>query len=514
MKSMASGGLARFILLESFVEAGRTYQAYKRGGFDEGRERITEEFTGAVFWLGGVKAFNAINDKIGKWLLGLRTADFDLGKDKARNPLANFLFHEKSTKTGKLFTESQIAKFKSAKLLTSILLANAMIGFVVPKLNQAITRYYHRNDPKQNEQLQNNCQIPEVMRFNMDKFINKAKSDKKDVSFGAGSSFLMSLAFNLENNTTWQLLSTDIGTASGRAISARNKDERREILFRDLASIYFYMWNMPNMNRWLNMIEQKGRKTRVDSMNAAYTKDLMVDIIKEKGGSIKPDELAKEMFGNEFTMPKSVKDSFKDGFMTLGEFKKLIPSVVSADKVDEFTRIAENMSKLQPAVAGEARITAEQAERLFKGGYLNNPDFLKELYTLSFGDNTPTVGNFFRKLFGKEAKQGSPNFLNPYKFISDDAVKLVDDDLKYFVEQIIEKAKKAGKDISADMLEKAVKTNSRYNILNWGAGFAVSAMFLSTFIPKIQYWLTKKITGSNAFPGTQEYNKAQNSKAA
>ena len=30
MKSMASGGLARFIMLEAFVEAGRTYQAYRR----------------------------------------------------------------------------------------------------------------------------------------------------------------------------------------------------------------------------------------------------------------------------------------------------------------------------------------------------------------------------------------------------------------------------------------------------------------------------------------------------
>ena len=37
MKGMASGGLARFIALEAFVESGRTYQAYKRGGFDEGR---------------------------------------------------------------------------------------------------------------------------------------------------------------------------------------------------------------------------------------------------------------------------------------------------------------------------------------------------------------------------------------------------------------------------------------------------------------------------------------------
>ena len=43
VKSMASRGLAPLILLEACVEAGRTYQAYQRGGFDEGRERITEE---------------------------------------------------------------------------------------------------------------------------------------------------------------------------------------------------------------------------------------------------------------------------------------------------------------------------------------------------------------------------------------------------------------------------------------------------------------------------------------
>lgn len=482
MKSMASGGLARFILLESFVEAGRTYQAYQRGGFDEGRERITEEFTGAVFWLGGVKAFNAINDKIGKWILGLRTANFDLGKDKARNPLANFLHNEVSTKSGKAFTESQIAKFKSAKLLTSILMANAMIGFVVPKLNQAITRYYHRKAPKTQTQ-------PESPSLNMDKFLSDAKSVNKNIAFGNGASALMKFAFNLENNTTWQLLSTDIGTASGRAISARNNDERREILFRDLTSIYFYMWNMPNMNKWLNKIEQNGRGTRVDSMLADYTKDLMVDIVKEKGGSISAAELKAEMLG---------KATEKTSSMTVEEFKEMLKSC-TPEEAAEYTRIAEKMTELQPDIAGVRKLTPDQAKRVFKGGYLNNPEFMKNIYELAFG---------------RDKKTGKPHFLDPYKFISEGEIKQVDDDLKYFVEQIIKKAEKSGKDITADMLEKAVKVNSRYNMLNWGAGFAVSAMFLSTFIPKIQYWLTKKITGSDAFPGTAEYKKAQESKAA
>ena len=506
MKSMASGGLARFIALEAFVETGRTYQAYKRGGFDEGRERITEEFTGAVFWLSGVKVFNKINDKTGKRLLNMRTADFDLGKDSARDTIANFIHKERSTKdAAKKFTENDIAKFKSAKLIVSILMANAMIGFVVPKINQAITRYYHRNDnalPK----LENNV-LPNTNPDNslhLKDFVEKSKKDsnaKKDVSFGGMN--LMSLAYNLEHNTTWQLLATDVGTATGRTISARNNNERREILFRDLSSIIFYMFNMPLVNMLLNKLEQpdgkSGRGSRVDSMNADYATDLMKQIVKENGGNIEAKLLAEKMFGEnpEFKLPKSVSDKFKDGFMTLEEFKKEIPNIVSADEISKFTKIAEQMAELQPTVKDEARITLDQAERVFKGGYLNNPEFLKNLYELSFGKNKKT---------------NLANFLNPYKFISCSEIEGVDGDLKYYVEQIIKKAEKSGKKISEDILTKASKANFRFNVLNWGTGFAISALFLSTLIPKMQYWLTKRITGKDEFPGTAEFKKQNETK--
>ncbi len=504
MKSMASGGLARFIALEAFVEAGRTYQAYKRGGFDEGRERITEEFTGAVFWLGGVKAFNAINDKIGKKLLNMRTAKFDVGVDRARNPVANFINAETSTKDAATkFTDKQLAKFKAVKLIASILMANTMIGFVVPKINQRITRYYHRNDKNLQQLSENNQpnmqQMTEVSmpRENMEEYINKASSDKKEVPFGSAFN-MMSLAYNLEHNTTWQLLSTDVGTATGRTISARNNNERREILFRDLSSIFFYMFNMPLINAGLNKLEQKGRSTRLDSMNADYTSDIMKQIIKENGGSITAERFTEEMFGlnKDFKLPEAFKNNeFKEGFMNIDEFMKHVETLApDKAKVDEYKEIAQAMAKLQPAVQGKERITAEQAERVFKGGYLNNPEFLKNLYEIEFGKNK---------------KAGLANFLNPYKFISNDSVESVNDDLSYFVKQIAEKAGKAKKEITEEVIEKAVKSNFKYNVLNWGAGFGVSALFLSTLIPKMQYWLTKHYTGYNAFPGTEEYRKQQ-----
>ena len=430
----------------------------------------------------------------------MRTANFDIGKDKARDAVANFIHTERNTKTGAKFTEKQIAAFKATKLAISILMANIMIGFVVPKINQAITRYYHRNDKKPQNNIPEQLIIPTSRKITFNDFKDTANKENKGVSFGGGADKLMSLAFNLEHNTTWQLLFTDVGTASGRTISARNNDERREILFRDLSSIFFYMFNMPLMNKGLNYLETNGKATsRVEPMNADYTNDLMKQIVKENGGKISADKFFEEMFGKNhtFKMPETIKSEFKNGYMKIEDFKAKIASIPEAhtpELVNEYSQIAEAMAKLQPAVEGEERITLEQAERIFKGGYLNNPEFMKNLYELNFGKNK---------------KLNIANFLDPFKFISSDTVETVDNELKFYVEQIIEKAKKSGSEITEEVLNKAVKSNTKLNAINWGAGFVVSALFLSTIIPKMQYWITKKLTGSNEFPGTEEYRKQQ-----
>ena len=46
-----------------------------------------------------------------------------------------------------------------------------------------------------------------------------------------------------------------------------------------------------------------------------------------------------------------------------------------------------------------------------------------------------------------------------------------------------------------------------YSGINFATGFLVSAAFLSTFIPKFQYYVTRKTTGIDAFPGTYDYEK-------
>ena len=116
--------LPPIIALEGTVVLGRTYQAYKRGGLDEARERAFEEIMGSIVWLFGVKALNKVGDKILGHYLQIGDTKFDVGTDKVlRKPFDNFV---KDGKCGK-YTSKQVALMKGAKVVSSVLIANLII---------------------------------------------------------------------------------------------------------------------------------------------------------------------------------------------------------------------------------------------------------------------------------------------------------------------------------------------------------------------------------------------------
>ena len=336
VRGLASRSLAPLILLECFVTGGRTVQAYKRGGFEEARERFTEESIGALFWFAGVKMFNRMNDWIGKKILKLHTSDFDAQEDGVRKPLKNFLFDDKNLKakaklegkTGKLIknlTKNQIAVFKALKIGSSIILANVLVGLVVPKINQHITAVYHEKHfgtPKEDSQNSTNPQ--NYQQLSMDKFLKS--EDNKNIPFGMNYNALLSIANKFENDATYQLISTDVGIAGGRAVSSRNKHERTEVLFRDLTSIFFYMFNMPNINRWLNQIED-GRKTRLDPVAAKQVTDHLEAVLKEqsKNGRMTVEDFARAAIGDNSNVGFIDRDLIRKfdehKVITLDEFK-------------------------------------------------------------------------------------------------------------------------------------------------------------------------------------------------
>ena len=84
-----------------------------------------------------------------KKILKLPKINVAIAQDDVHNPLANYLENERhTTKEASRILEKDIARFKFIKVISSFLIANAFIGFVLPKINQAITRSYHKNKPQ------------------------------------------------------------------------------------------------------------------------------------------------------------------------------------------------------------------------------------------------------------------------------------------------------------------------------------------------------------------------------
>ena len=140
-----NGAILPVLLLEATVTGGRTYQAYKRDGFVEARERVTEESLGAIFWLFGATMAAALFDKIGQKFMKIPKNMPDVGRDNLRSPFNNFINKVagilKLTPQQKEIVKTKLARYSVGKTAASLITACLFIGYVVPKLNQGITKH-------------------------------------------------------------------------------------------------------------------------------------------------------------------------------------------------------------------------------------------------------------------------------------------------------------------------------------------------------------------------------------
>ena len=216
---------------------------------------------------------------------------------------------------------------------------------------------------------------------------------------------------------------------------------------------------------------------------------------------MKTEDFRNAVFGNPdnsgFVTPK-LKQALREGNGTieLDKFNELLADVKAKYpdvNVNKLKQVAKEMSELQPTLEGKAILTEKQVTNVFTDGAINIPEFLKNVFRCSTSDQNLFTG-----------KISEPIFDNPLRFISRETFEKKQTVLREYVESVLKKAKNG--EISKDLINKACRDNYFKNAMNWGIGFAISAAFLSTFIPKIQYWITRKATGSNAFPGTAEYS--------
>ena len=553
------GVILPVILLESTVTLGRTYQAYQRDGFVEARERVTEESLAAIFWLFGATIFGKLIQTIGQKFMHMPKTDIDVGHDKVRQPFKNFVLDNLGNK---YFDEKRLASFYFGKVILSLIAACAFIGFVVPKVNQAITKYIFKhgkinenNQPQQPQKpavktdlkaakpmiitnaAHKNTQAMKAQNVSINSVNEfKAKENKQNPSFGVSAAALTQIIQKFDENAIYKLLGTDVGTVGGRTINARNKDERVEILFRDLVSIIFYCFSTDWIFGLLNKHDKfNGLNTVLNPTTSAEVHNYLLEKMKEAGKTSmgaeefekfalgkaelsaedkvlyeklfppKPAPARKKLFGifeiksDKWAQRLKLIPEPEVGVISVERYKELIKdNVTDESKAQKLIQLGEKMSELQPEKTKFNKITRErstyrvitssQVEDIFKGGVARDAGFMKT-----------TLNNIFKS-------KGHPNRLTEkYQYISQNSIEGERKNIFNYIKSLVQMAESG--EVNWETMLKANKRNMSRNGLYMGVAMGISALFLSTIIPKVQYLITKIRTGQDKFPGTVDLSK-------
>ena len=488
------------IILEGGVTGGRGYNAYKRGGMPEFRERFADDVISAIFWMKGVDIFNGIFNKAGKKFLGIEKPEFDVGKDALRTPFENLLKQEKLAKNlddkALKSLEKKLSTFKFGKVVASTLMAIVFVGFILPKLYQGMTAKLMKKEKNEQTKNQptNEAKQPNTINETIKKqstfeeFNQKISKGSDKTSFKGASNFITTAAYLLEKHKVVKLLSADVGILSGRMANARNKDEAIEYGFRDASSSFFYQASTPLIYLLLQKLTGSKKGTTIDPQAAKQITENLTQLIKNNG-SIKADDFAEKAMGVLTEESKSLLDKlpFNSDVISLKSLKEHITDSGLIEK-------ATQMAKLQPeqAKAG-AVLTRQQVADVLKNGSINTPEFMLNAYKDRFG----------------EALTDSTKYI-PMKQITK-----FRDNMDKYIENIIDVAKKKnGGIIDENLLKKVRKTTFAQSATFISIAVAISTLCLGMLVPKLQYAITKYRTGSDKAPGLREYENNQPSQKA
>jgi len=481
------------ILLETTVIAGRSYQAYKRGGKTECRERLIDESLTAMVWFGVITWLNTAFSKLIKQKgifdkKGLPEIEVDVGSDAIRNPLQNAIRKRPNIK-------NKICSLKFMKIFGASLAGIYLSGIVLPKFYQSITRKVLNQkkqeklkqiqntpqaiNPTQSNNAQTNNELPQNNKVSMDDFLKRV-SPKKQMAFGSAATFIHAL----ENNPIYKLLTVDTGLFAGRVYSSRNADEGFEFGFRDVISAFFYMFSTPLI---FNLISKyidkyKGKNTNLDPKTAQFVTETLTKQLDKKAMNI--NEFKDFILGTNRDLATKILHKIEGETVDIERLKKVVSELIPDKQFGEtIIKRAEEFIALRPEGSAKSLLPTSEVINSVMGGKFNDPKFLKEAI------NVATDG----------ISQNPDRFIS-YKEIDKIKYKIIE-----YGNSIVDYAKNQGKsNVTSDIITQVRNRNfickSAYTLV----GLAVSALFLSTLIPKLQYKITEWRTGNKEFPGIRD----------
>ena len=227
------------------------------------------------------------------------------------------------------------------------------------------------------------------------------------------------------------------------------------------------------------------------------------------------NEFRKAILGNPniADLPKDIKFETQN----LGWFSKLMnKKPIEIIKLSEFEKLnnipadvlerAREMSKLQPERLGEKVLTKQQVIDAYNKAEINNTNLLNNVFSEFTGGKGKVTGKDEKgKVIRSKVEFSGGKYNDEFRFVSNKKLYKLKSQMEQYVENICKEAKD-GK-VNKALLDKVRNKNILFSGINFATGFVVAATFLSTLIPKFQYYVTRRATGVDAFPGTYDYEK-------
>ena len=377
------------ILIEEVPsDIGRSYEGYKRGGFIEGAEKMRRELMGAGVWLFGIPFFKTMGDKLFENIFHVpMKMDFSSAKEgndaigdtlryifKNENPKGLDVsgitkeYKDKFQKFAKedINIEELAKKVSTGKKITAtvaVLLNCLMMGVVLPKINQKITK----NMLKEKQRKQFCPKFASMKEFQND---NKTNKNISFTGFFGGlardiqkNGLTYTIGYRTENDNTFRLLSTDIPMIIGRVGTSRNKYEGIENGFMDASSIFFYNFCSGLVQKGLRkLMPTPDIKPAVSETFASFDKDTLTSAFEALQANPEAKSLTE-------ILPQTCVDSiYKAG--TFGKYGKINTFVKNSDLSEINASVFNFMNYVKQ--------NQSEANPLIKDGAINS-DLVKGL---------------------------------------------------------------------------------------------------------------------------------------
>lgn len=286
---------------------------------DATREKIIDEYATSAIWLGGIPAVEKLADKyISKkgYNPNVNIKLFGEGKKEGSSLVQGIEYNiKKFSQYSNKDVQDAVSdlikvrdnkavyeKFLTKKFAAATIIPTLIMGFVLPKLNFALTRKVKEN---RNTQLPLNVPTKSFTSLNRTKFSDFYEKQNKDIAFTGGlTSTIASL------RTVDKMAISDGGLTVGRVSTSRNKEEGYANAFRMIGSMILNFVTPVYIAKGLDKLANKLFKINVNLDPLILDNEEFISAIKENKIELPKSNSPKDLMDFIDSKPNSLFSKF------------------------------------------------------------------------------------------------------------------------------------------------------------------------------------------------------------